>query len=453
MHTVRSIIVVTLLLGGGALDVAEACSCMSNPPCAAAWRADAVFVATALPAAEEHVGGHLYWIMQKLFVTRTLRGTPGAAVTISPLDRPTEDQITASLAHEKVYAGMNSCAYDFQAGQDYLVYARRTPDGRWTTSMCSGTKRLSEAQADLDYFASLAAAAPTGRVYGSIDRIVLDPDDSTKTRNVAAADITVTLNGLAGRLTATTDAEGKIDLQVPPGDYTVAPVVSETVRVYGGPPTVTLAPRGCAPVSFSLISNGRVEGRVVREDGGGVRGISVGVIPAGTPDGKAPTDFTTAPVGTTDENGRFKIDAILPGRYLLAVNPRSYLSLQSPYPKTFFTGGRAEPMVIEIGDGERKSGFMVAVAPLAETDLSGRIVSGDDQPVAGARLVAYPADARGHIVATGFTDSTGAFRLRLLSGTKYVIQVSTGVAASYRFMEATVFVGGQIDGLKIQFPR
>ena len=110
-------------------------------------------------------------------------------------------------------------------------------------------------------------------------------------------------------------------------------------------------------------------------------------------------------------------------------------------------------MVIEIGDGERKSGFIVAVAPLAETDLSGRVVSGDDQPVAGARLVAYPADARGHIVATGFTDSTGAFRLRLLSGTKYVIQVSTGVAASYRFIEATVFVGGQIDGLKIQFPR
>ena len=40
-------------LAGPAVSTAEACSCMLNPPCAAAWKADAVFIATAVETFEE----------------------------------------------------------------------------------------------------------------------------------------------------------------------------------------------------------------------------------------------------------------------------------------------------------------------------------------------------------------------------------------------------------------
>ena len=39
--------------------------------------------------------------------------------------------------------------------------------------MCSGTKPLEEASADLDYIATIPSAEPTGRVYGTVERMVL----------------------------------------------------------------------------------------------------------------------------------------------------------------------------------------------------------------------------------------------------------------------------------------
>lgn len=53
--------------------------------------------------------------------------------------------------------------------------------------------------------------------------------------SVPAADVRIGLVSGTNRLTATTDKEGKLDVQVPPGEYTIAPMVAETVRVYGAP--------------------------------------------------------------------------------------------------------------------------------------------------------------------------------------------------------------------------
>ena len=446
----RTALLLVLLVSPAAVRTAEACSCMSNPPCAAAWKADAVFIATAVDTVEEHLGGHLYWTVERLMVTRTLRGAVGSSITMSPLNRPDAEQIAASLAHDKVHAGMNSCAYGFRPGQDYLVYATRHPDGRWTTSLCSGTKPLAEAVPDLEYFASLPTAEPSGRVYGTIERTILDPDDPVKHRNVPASGITIALRTASSRTTATTNAQGELDVRVPPGEYSVAPVVPEAIRVYGSGDRITVAPRGCAPVNFSLISNGRLEGRVVREDGSAVPRVSVGVIPVRLPPGKPATSFTTAPVATSDEAGRFKIDAILPGTYVLAVNPRFGPDLRSPYATTYFpAGGRSAAAAIEIGDGERKTGYTITVTPLTETSVAGRVVFMDSQPVAGASIVVFPADVPGHVVSSATADSAGAFRLRLLAGVAYTIRAGIRTADRYRQTETPLFVAQQVDDLLI----
>jgi hypothetical protein len=111
-----------------------------------------------------------------------------------------------------------------------------------------------------------------------------------------------------------------------------------------------------------VISNGRVEGLVVRDDGTPVPEVSVGVIPVTLPAGKQPYSFTTAPEGMTDKDGRFKIGPILPGTYLLAVNPRAYSSSRTPYPTTYFpAGGRDAAVAIDVGDGERKTGYTITI--------------------------------------------------------------------------------------------
>ena len=455
MRTCVRAVLLAVLITPATVRTANACSCMLNPPCAAVWRTDAVFIATAVENVEEHLGGHVYWTVQRLLVTRTLRGAPVSSVTLVPLGGPPEkDVVAASLKYDKVMAGANSCGYGLRVGEDYLVYATRTADGRWTTSQCSGTKPLAEARADLDYFATLPAAEPNSRVYGSVERTILDLEDATKTRNVPASGIDVALSTDSIRMTATTDAQGKLDVRVPPGEYRVAPVVPDSIRVYGGPSPITLAPRGCAPVSFSLISNGRIEGRVVHEDGRPVPRVTVGVIPANLPPGKRPDNFTTAPVAVTDAEGRYKIDAILPGTYLLAVNPRFGPNLQFPFAITYYSAGAAaDPAPIEIADGERKSDFTITVRPLSETVLAGRVVFEEDEPVAGANIVVYPADQRGHVVSSGTTDTNGAFRVRVLAGVAYLIRAGIRTTDGYRETETQVFVPQWPDDLRISIRR
>jgi hypothetical protein len=172
--SLRAALLLIVLVSPAALRTAEACSSMPNPPCSAAWKAEAVFIATAVENVEEHLGGHLFWTVQRFLVTRALRGTARASVTMVPMSRPGEEQIAA-------WAGANSCGYQFRLGEEYLVYGTRAADGRWTTTLCSGTKPLADAQADLEYFAGPSATDPTGRVYGSIQRTIFDADDPTKT--------------------------------------------------------------------------------------------------------------------------------------------------------------------------------------------------------------------------------------------------------------------------------
>lgn len=65
----------TLLFSTAPLVVptAAACFCGINPPCAAVWQAEAVFVGTVLDRASEVVGGSLSWTVHRIAVSRTLR--------------------------------------------------------------------------------------------------------------------------------------------------------------------------------------------------------------------------------------------------------------------------------------------------------------------------------------------------------------------------------------------
>ena len=448
----RGALTLLFLVAPVLLRTAAACGCDANPPCAAVWRADAVFVGTVVDTTSERIGGSLSWTVHTVAVNQTLRGSVDSFITLVPHIRPTAEQIAASRSHPGESTTMSTCDYDFELGKQYVIYARRTPDGRWTTSMCSGTKPIEDASADIDYIASIPLAEPTGRVYGTVERTIPNPKDRTDPMIVPAAGVTVALTSETNRLTVPTDSEGKLDVQVPPGEYTIAPVVPQTVRVYGAPVRALVPARGCAPVYFSLTSNGRIEGRVVQQDGIPVPRASVEVIPADLPDPRPDSFFP--PSGLTDESGRFTVDAVLPGRYLVAVNARVGPRLLSPYATTYFPGvARQQAGVVALGDGERLTGITIVVAPLAETTLFGIVVFDDDRPVADANVTAAPVDHSGMIMSSSKTDSGGLFELRLLTGISYLIRAGIRADDGFRQAESVVFVDQQNEGLHLSIRR
>ena len=451
----RAALALAFLLAPGVLRSAAACSCDAHPPCAAVWRADAIFVGTVVERGSERVGGTLSVTVHKVAIHQTLRGSVDSFITLLPAARPTAQEIAASQSRPGQSVMMSTCDYDFEPGRQYVIYARRTPEGRWTTSMCTGTKPIEEASADFDYIASIPLAQPTGRVYGKIERTILNPKERTEALNVPASGVRIALASQTHRLTLTSDSDGQIDVQVPPGEYTIAPVVPQTVRVYGTMTPASVPARGCVPVHFSLISNGRVEGRVVRPDGTPAARASVDVIPADLPPDERPESFTTAPAGTTDENGRFAVDAILPGRYVVAVNARFGPRLFSPYRTTYFPGvvARQDAKVIEIDDGERRTGFNIMVTPLAETTVSGVVVSDDDRPVAEANVTAALADDRSMIMQAAKTDAGGAFELRLLAGLSYLITARLRTAQGLKQVETVLFLEQRREDLRLLIDR
>ena len=413
-----------LVLTIGVRD-ADACVCGVNPPCAAAWQADAVFVGTVVDRVSEVIAGETRWTVNHVAVTERLRGSVESLITLLPAARPTAEQIELWKSTNSSGGFSSSCDYGFGVGRQYVIYARRTADGRWTTSECSGTKPLENAAPDLDYFANLSTAPATARVYGNIDRTVLDPGDRQNTRTVPAAGVSVALTSGSRRIVATTDTQGKLDVQVPPGDYKIAPVVSSTVRVFGAPMEVSAPARGCVPVHFSLRSNGRIEGRVISPDGAGLARASVDVIPADLSENEKPDSFTTAPTGTTDETGQFVVDAVLPGRYVITINKRFGPRLHAPYATTYFPGGpRKDAEVVEVGDGERKTDFTIVVSPLREVTLSGVVTFDDGRPVEEASVTVALVDHPSSIMSSSRANRAGEFELRVLAGLRYHIRAS-----------------------------
>ena len=444
-----------LLMSSAGARRAEACSCLTNPPCAAVWTADAVFVGTVVDRVQERVGGSISWTVSYVSVDQRVHGAIDSPfLTLGPARGPSAEQIEASKSSTEVGWMGSSCDYTFELGRRYVIYARKTGDGRWTTSACSGTKLVERAADDLAYFESLPTAEPTGRVYGKVERTVVNPANPASPEVIPASGITVALTSGSARLTTTTDSEGKLEVRVPPGDYAIAPVVPQAVRFSGFPSRATIVARGCAQVHFSLTANGRIEGRVVRSDGTPVSRALVDVVPADLPPGERPSGLTTSRLSSTDKNGRFSVEAILPGRYVLAVNASIGPRLDSPYPTTYFPGvARQDARVIDIGEGERRTGFTVVVNPLPETTVIGVVRFDDDRPVVAASVTAAPVDQRHMIMGSSKTDGSGAFELRLLAGVSYLIRTWVQTENGSRPTETVVFVDERLEALRLFVAR
>ena len=120
---------VSMLLGSSM--AAFACSCFSpGPPCQEFWKTDAVFSGKVISITPEPVPKHYGQEMPpnrvvRFLATESFRGMNSSEVVI----------VTER--------GDGGCGFDFQIGEQYIVYAHRNAaDNRLWTSICSRTTLL-----------------------------------------------------------------------------------------------------------------------------------------------------------------------------------------------------------------------------------------------------------------------------------------------------------------------
>src|SRR5439155_8452653 len=199
-----------ILLGTAFAVRADACSCMSSgPPCQNYFQVEAVFSGTVRSIPQIDVKDDAPYDQprrQRLVhftVERAFRGIQGATA-----------DVTTGF-------GGGDCGYAFKTGERYLVYAYRLKGGsQLGTGICSRTRRLTEADEDLQFIENLAATAAGARVYGSIKQLEFNVAEQRSEQLGPIAGAFVVLRGSAAALEARSDDQGRYEIGgVPPGTY------------------------------------------------------------------------------------------------------------------------------------------------------------------------------------------------------------------------------------------
>jgi hypothetical protein len=403
---VRSATILALVfVAGGTIAGAspQPCECgRREPPCSAYWTAAAVFVG--------RVDG----------VTRT----PGGR-TVAFSVRQSFRGVSSSTVDVTIGPAGQRCSLSLRSGQEYLVYAQRSEGtGGLTTSVCAGTREVSDAATDLSYVRSIQLAnraaavesAPAGHIGGQVLLVprTLTGANAGSARGLPGATIVMTCGSVSE--TVTTNEAG--DFLFPsrgPGRFTVSVVAGDRYYSDELPAIVELRDaRACAVVDRRLSDNGRIKGRVIDATGRPIPGLTI--------------DLTTA-IGApsrrtiTDRSGWYEFSRVPSGRFLIGVDisprrTRAQRSLQLVHARTDKSAS-AKRVTLAAGSIVELADFTVP-AHLRFVTISGVVLDADGLPAERARVYLKGAEDDDEILAEpATTDRAGRFLIAALADARY----------------------------------
>lgn len=338
----------------------DACSCMGpRPSCEAAWQVDAVFVAQ---------------------VARVERTSTGVRAHVMPLETFSGPSDIVAIDTGN---GGGDCGYAFQPGETYLIYARANA-GRYSTGICNRTRPLDQATEDLDYLRTTARTPSNlGVLRGTAWRT--DPNYGGTSQRTPYPGLRVVVRRSGVQEERQTDASGRYELLLPPGEYEVRAEAPDRLYATTMPSRVQLRnARGCAEADVSVQSDGRIRGRVVDARGQPVGGLPVELV--------APVwhGFTRVgqPVATASD-GAYEFTRVPPGTFYVAFDTLRRDPSRRVQERVFAPGtlDPAAASAIVLAPTER-----VAAADFVMPDaagavrLGGQVRTPDGQPVEGARV-------------------------------------------------------------------
>src|SRR5262245_14146237 len=168
---------------------------------------------------------------------------------------------------------------------------------------------------------------------------------------------------------------------------------------------------------FELDPSPRVHGRVLDAEGKPLGGVEISLISekwreeGEIKDGEMKS-FQTL-YSNSDAEGRYKIEKVAPGRYLLGVNVIRPTP-QSPYARIFYPGvsdiKQAEVIIIE--PAKATGPFdLILKQKLEKRTVRGIVVWPDDTPVVGAKIELLHPDERLRRGYDATTDERGRFTI------------------------------------------
>lgn len=323
-------------------------------------------------------------------------------------------------------------------GKAFLVDACKARDGVVHTPLCSQSGAITDRSVGriVDYLRlrSQGKAATTLRIY------VVDGN-----RPLNGAQVMV--SGPDGVLSRFTGAGGEAAFDtITPGRYRVsaaAPHFHGKTDADGN--ELTILPGTCASASLTLISDATVSGLVRDAKGTPVAGFAMELVaaPGGASAELQPERGYLPAVTSTD--GRFRFDAVSPGRYLLGANITGMRS--SPLPPTYYPGRRAKNRAVplEVRPGARREDLVFVLPDYGASRRIDVCVIGEDGRPAPAAVVAGGRDPLSSPQASLGddlkTDSSGCVQAQGYAGVSYTLRAVSH--APVRFSDPVVISPGE----------
>jgi hypothetical protein len=208
--------------------------------------------------------------------------------------------------------GDSDCGYGFRVGEKYLVYAFRDEDNKLETSICTRTRPLSQADKDLDYIRGISLAPRGSIIFGEVSRRDQYAADG-RHRPVEGAKITI--EGQTKRTEVVTDSKGQYKASgLPPGAYRLKIKPPEGLSIYNPERETTVSDRGCAEVGFWLEPDTQITGKVSDLQSKPISNLLLELVPVKPASNSSYPQFVR-----TDNEGRYEMKLVHPGRYLLGV--------------------------------------------------------------------------------------------------------------------------------------
>ena len=278
-----------------------------------------------------------------------------------------------------------------------MVYASRSVGSEMlTTDSCTRTREIEDAAADMAYVRALKKMdGAEGRISGQILLVHRDLGGTSTRAPQPVPDITVRVVKDSVQTTATSPGSDfsvenrgagrySVNVEVPPRFYTDTEASSVTLE----------QSNQCVEVNVVFSHNGRVKGRVVDAVGRAVAGLTIEL---------ATTNLTQSRRSITDREGRYELNRLPPGRFVVRAG--------TPPSAVRVTLGPGEAIAL---DDLRLAATVNYVA------LSGFVLDADGTPAEGARvfLKGTGEDAR-ILTEPAIVDFMGRFVIAGLANTEY----------------------------------
>ena len=385
--------------------LALACSCGSRPSvCASFYMAEAVFVGTVSRVenksaksenGEEYTGGQTAYVQ-------------------------VEESFKGAKVSEMIFRSYgSSCDPVFREGERRLFYAYFNKDEKvWEIHACDRSTLIEWASDDLLYLRNLPVSAQKTRLAGVLRNHSNKPMMGIKVKVSDGRQV----------YEAFTDKNGVYEfLGLPSGKYSIQPEVPVSLKIRYSIPTgeldstsrearrFVLTEKSCAGENFYFTENTSVSGKVFDPDGLPLKDVCVRLMK------KTPPDTLEDLSSCTKEDGRFKIDEIPLGDYVLvAANEPGKITSSTPFPPLYYPGvfDREKATVLTLASGDQRQDMDIRVPSMQlRHTIEGRLLYSDGRPVAD-ETVEFSDETEDGEQADATTDANGHFSLAVLDGLK-----------------------------------